>query len=180
MSDPVSYLPLTQCSDADKARLLNIFWATATKTQFSSAQEKLAFQSKYFTDYCDFFPDSSFALKVSEQIQGYILGCPNTQRALEKGQLQTALYPHEFLHHLQKYPAHLHIDLDPTAQGKGLGKNLIMFWMHQMKLQRVPAFHIVTVVEHPSYVFYTRLGLADLERLPRGVHELVIMGQSLA
>lgn len=57
------------------------------------------------------------------------------------------------------YPAHLHIDLLPEAQGRGLGRRLIDTLVVELRRQGVPGLHLVASSENLGAVaFYPRVG----------------------
>ncbi|WP_159499177.1 GNAT family N-acetyltransferase [Microbacterium sp. 18062] len=67
------------------------------------------------------------------------------------------------------YPAHLHIDLLPEAQGQGWGRRLIGAVVDALRERRVSGLHLVASADnHGALRFYDRLGFA---RIPssRGV-----------
>lgn len=62
-----------------------------------------------------------------------------------------------------EYPAHLHIDLLPEAQGRGLGRRLIETLETALRDTGVPGLHLVAWAENTGAVaFYPRVGFAPL------------------
>jgi len=62
------------------------------------------------------------------------------------------------------YPAHLHIDLLPAAQGQGLGRILIARLADALARDGVTGLHAVTSADNAGAVaFYPRLGFVELE-----------------
>ncbi|WP_194410787.1 GNAT family N-acetyltransferase [Microbacterium cremeum] len=67
-----------------------------------------------------------------------------------------------------EYPAHLHIDLLPEAQGQGLGRRLIETLEHALREAGVPGLHLVATAGNAGAIaFYPRVGFAPLPS-PRG------------
>lgn len=61
------------------------------------------------------------------------------------------------------YPAHLHIDLLPIAQGQGQGRQLIHTFLDQLRTLGVPAVHLGTgATNHRAVRFYDRVGFERL------------------
>lgn len=61
------------------------------------------------------------------------------------------------------YPAHLHIDLLPQAQGSGLGRRLIETLVDELRRQGVAGLHLVASAENTGAVaFYPRVGFTPL------------------
>jgi ribosomal protein S18 acetylase RimI-like enzyme len=63
-----------------------------------------------------------------------------------------------------EYPAHLHIDLLPEAQGQGLGRNLIARLELALRSAGVAGLHLVASAENVGAIaFYPRVGFTPLE-----------------
>lgn len=61
------------------------------------------------------------------------------------------------------YPAHLHIDLLPEAQGQGLGRKLIDTLIDELRRRRVTGLHLVASSDNAGAIaFYPRVGFAPL------------------
>ena len=61
------------------------------------------------------------------------------------------------------YPAHLHIDLLPEAQGRGLGRLLIATLADALRARGVTGLHLVTSADNAGAIaFYPRVGFAPL------------------
>jgi GNAT superfamily N-acetyltransferase len=62
------------------------------------------------------------------------------------------------------YPAHLHIDLLPRSQGRGLGRTLIEWLEGELRARRVAGLHLgVGTGNANAIAFYTHLGFIGLE-----------------
>ena len=65
------------------------------------------------------------------------------------------------------YPAHLHIDLLPETQGKGMGRALISRLADALAARGVPGLHAVASADNAGAVaFYPRLGFVELDADP--------------
>ncbi|WP_309069650.1 GNAT family N-acetyltransferase [Microbacterium sp.] len=65
------------------------------------------------------------------------------------------------------YPAHLHIDLLPDAQGQGLGRALIDTLVAALKSRGVPGLHLAASDRNTgALAFYDRLGFTRLASHP--------------
>ena len=63
------------------------------------------------------------------------------------------------------YPSHLHIDILPRAQGKGLGRNMMDRLLDQMKLAGSPGVHLGMAVDNDrAHRFYLAYGFKVLNR----------------
>ena len=66
-----------------------------------------------------------------------------------------------------QYPAHLHIDFLPRAQGQGLGTRLVGAFLEQLHQSRVPGFHLgVSLDNLKAQSFYRKLGFQEIRRDP--------------
>ncbi|MFE7844079.1 GNAT family N-acetyltransferase [Microbacterium sp. NPDC057407] len=62
-----------------------------------------------------------------------------------------------------EYPAHLHIDLLPEAQGHGLGRRLIETLVGELRRRGVPGVHLVASADNAGAIaFYPRVGFTAL------------------
>lgn len=73
------------------------------------------------------------------------------------------------------FPAHLHIDLLPQAQGRGAGRRLIETLFAALTERGITGLHLVASAENTgAMAFYTRLGFTPLPSSPGsrayGVH----------
>jgi ribosomal protein S18 acetylase RimI-like enzyme len=65
------------------------------------------------------------------------------------------------------YPAHLHIDLLPELQGRGIGRRLIDTVLDRLREASVPGVQLGVDPRNTSaQAFYTRLGFAPLPAPP--------------
>jgi ribosomal protein S18 acetylase RimI-like enzyme len=68
-----------------------------------------------------------------------------------------------------RYPAHLHIDLLPRAQGQGLGRVLITTLADALRDRGVPGLHLGVAAENTGAIaFYERVGFRTLDTHPWG------------
>lgn len=66
-----------------------------------------------------------------------------------------------------EFPAHLHIDLLPRAQGQGNGRRLMSTLLARMAARGSPGVHLgVGLANARAIAFYEKLGFEELERTP--------------
>ncbi len=59
----------------------------------------------------------------------------------------------------EQFPAHLHIDILPAAQGKGMGKKLMNEFIKELKNQNVPGLHLEVGKSNTNAIkFYKNFG----------------------
>lgn len=62
------------------------------------------------------------------------------------------------------YPAHLHIDLLPSAQGQGRGRALMQTFLDRLRTLHVPAVHLGVGTANPGAIqFYKRVGFHEIK-----------------
>jgi ribosomal protein S18 acetylase RimI-like enzyme len=149
----------------------------------------------YAAPYAFIEPELCFVLTYSGSPRGYILGTRNSQNFYKDCEqkwfpLLRERYPlpkkdngsldhriielihegHKPKNDLQEYPAHLHIDLLPEAQGKGLGRKLIEVFNNKLKELKVPAVHLEVGKKNPGAIqFYEKVGF---ERIKEYEHSI--------
>jgi GNAT superfamily N-acetyltransferase len=65
---------------------------------------------------------------------------------------------------LENYPAHLHIDLLPYIQQKGIGRNLMNELFAELARQKAPGLHLGVGASNTGAVaFYKRVGFSVLQ-----------------
>ncbi|MCK5739945.1 GNAT family N-acetyltransferase [bacterium] len=69
-----------------------------------------------------------------------------------------------------RYPAHLHIDLLPEAQGQGMGRRLIQTFTDKLRQLGVPAVHLGVGKSNTGAVkFYERVGFHRIKELEKAI-----------
>ncbi len=78
------------------------------------------------------------------------------------------------------YPSHLHIDLLPRAQGRGLGRRMMEQLMDRLRGRGSPGAHLgVSMANTPAFGFYVHLGFRELVRVGSGRDGCIYMGKRL-
>lgn len=143
--------------------------------------------------YVERHPDLAFVVESDEGTPvGYVVGTPDTdafeqwfqidwwprhahrwprpdrERTRQDGILRYAYGRGEKPEpYAAEFPAHLHIDLLPQAQGQGAGRRLIATLSDALRERGVSGLHLVASAENTgAMAFYTRLGFAPLPSPP--------------
>ena len=151
--------------------------------------------------YAIFEPNLCFILSKDSIPSGYILGTRDSMQFYEKCEKKwfpelRKRYPlpddkdesmqANFIRHLHQkqkvvdgldnYPAHLHIDILPIAQGKGYGRKLIETILNQLQTLNVQGVHLIVSNDNQNAVgFYQQVGFQELKKLG----EYIVFGKGL-
>lgn len=145
--------------------------------------------------YVDLEPELAFVVDDAAGVAGYVLGTRDT-KAFER-RCETDRWPAlreaypsgtfpdgtadaryvRLIHHphsaledvVATYPSHLHIDLLPRTQGKGLGRALIERLLEALRAAGSPGVHLGVGAENANAIgFYKHLGFRTLRETPGG------------
>ena len=137
--------------------------------------------------YLEFEPELAFVVDNGERAVGYIIGTADTAAfvkryrgewlpsvasrwplssgtSLTDGLVRLLHDPERMLWpQIEPYPAHLHIDLLPSVQGKGLGRALMQRFLGALAARDVGAVHLGMVPTNVgARAFYDRLGFSEI------------------
>lgn len=141
----------------------------------------------YAGPYLEYAPESVKIVANGDAAVGYLIAVPDTADFVrwhrenwlprfalryagvpkddaEAGVIDAGLHPERMLFaELDEYPAHLHIDLLPEAQGSGLGRVLIDGLRDELSRSGVPGLHLGYAPQNTgAAAFYARLGFHEL------------------
>lgn len=159
----------------------------------------------YVGPYLKFSPDFALMLEDAEGVCGYALATPDSKEFFARYETEWRpklvrdfpcpvgdahkwsrveeayhayhhpryYYPNEF----ERYPAHLHIDLMPRAQGAGYGTQMMQELLERLRSENIPGVYLEMSVRNArAFAFYEKLGFHELERND----ESIFMAQALA
>ena len=136
--------------------------------------------------YVDLEPESAFVVEQGGAVVGYVIAAADTRAFVERWRIEWLPYfagryernddtaagfrPERMLiPELDEYPAHLHIDLLPEAQGRGWGRALIRRLLAEVRERGVPGVHLGVHPDNSGAIaFYRRLGFVPLPSEPNG------------
>lgn len=128
-----------------------IFFLTSSRQRFSSAEEKERFFEKWTRYYLESEPDLIFLAKdENEKVLGYLTGCVRSGKMNDVDEL--------FADQFSRFPAHLHINCHPDAQGKGCGSRLMAEFIRVLHERKIAGVHIVTSPIAENRRFYLKNG----------------------
>lgn len=138
--------------------------------------------------YVAYQPELAFVVDTGERVAGYVIAVadssafadwydenwlPGFRRAhpldpaaseRERDFIELGLDPRDsIVAEVDRYPAHLHIDLLPEVQAQGLGRRLIRRLLAALRERGVPAVYLrVSSANTGARAFYARLGFSEL------------------
>lgn len=147
----------------------------------------------YAGPYACLEPDLAFVLTKDAAPIGYVLGARDTTAFADRcevdwfpplrkrypllepndsgldAHMTRALHRGHTVTHPESYPAHLHIDLLPAAQGQGWGRKMIDTLRARLRELDVPGVHLgVGAANANGVAFYRRYGFTELQAFPWG------------
>jgi len=172
-------------SPADTAAVLDICVRTGDAGQDATGlhPDARALTDRYAAPYLALEPEWAMVAEVDGEVVGYLVGTPDTsafakefaawpssltaaERAAHVAGLGAAITADE----LSAYPAHLHIDLLPSAQGRGVGRMLVEAFVAELAAAGVPGLHLVVDPANlGAQAFYPRVGFERRRDLVEGV-----------
>lgn len=150
--------------------------------------------------YLQLQPDLAFVVDTGEGVAGYLIAAADTAEWVrryhddylpgfaerhplveppstrEERIVWIGHHPEQMIvHDLDRYPAHLHIDLVPQAQGRGLGRALIRTLLAELRSRGVPGVQLrYGEANTGAGEFYRRLGFHRLPSTPEDPYALAI------
>lgn len=163
----------------------------------------------YVGPYLALEPELAYVLEDERGVCGYLLGALDSRTFYARYEAEwrprlVAEFPaptgdpagwtraqrvHHAYHHptyacpepYDLYPAHLHIDLVPRAQGRGYGRPMVRHLCGELARRAVPGVHLcVSGRNDRGLAFYRRLGFVELGRSGPPDDEAVFLGLRLA
>jgi GNAT superfamily N-acetyltransferase len=187
-------LTLRPYRPADLIALYDVCLKTGDSGQDASPlyRDPMLLGHVYAGPYATLCPGTTYVLDDGTRAVGYVLGVPDSATFAKEVEarwspLLRGLYPLpaekdltpdarmvRAIHRgyrlpeklwLAEYPAHLHIDLLPSAQGAGHGRRLIETLTAALRERGIPGVHLgVGEKNTGGQAFYRRLGFTELER----------------
>ena len=174
-------LRLTGLSDrrAAEAAIERIFFAASGTKSFASAGAREAFRERWLGRYLVHDAGHAFvALDGARRIVGYLVGClDDPARTARFGDIG---FFAGFAGLTARYPAHLHVNLDESARGAGIGGLLVEAFCEQVRAAGLPGVHVVTGRMARNIGFYERLKFFERGSTAFNGHEVVLLARDLS
>ena len=182
---------------SDAPYLMDICLKTAFHGQDAShlLSDPFLIGQLYVAPYLHYDPELCLVLTQADKPVGYVLATADSARferqceteffkplraRYPKPKVMDDSYQHRVFNRLHlghptpaglsDYPAHLHIDLLPEAQGQGMGKQLMVQLFDCMAKQGIAGVHLIVSEQNEgALAFYQRIGLENLGQQAGGI-----------
>ena len=165
--------------DGAMRELRRLFFLTSTRQRFDGEGERREFFRRWTGYYLEQVPHRVFLSHDDTRLVGYLTGCDDSQAPATALGGEAPGYT-LFADLFDRFPAHLHINVDPKTQGLGVGRALIDAYVEALRSQGVAGVHIVTAPGGNAIGFYDKLGFTVRVERDFGDRRLLFMGLSLA
>lgn len=156
-----------------------IFFEASGRKSFASAAVRAEFQERWLGRYL--LHDRAHALVArgdDGRIAGYLIGSIDDPAQTDR--FDDISYFAGIADLTARYPAHLHINLDPAWRSQGIGAQLIAAFIEHAARRRVPGIHVVTGAAVRNVGFYRRNGFEPLRELDWSGARIVCLGRKVA
>jgi ribosomal protein S18 acetylase RimI-like enzyme len=155
-----------------------ILFATALSKDFASVGEREAFRHRWLDRYVTRYLEDCFvALDGGRHAAGYVVGA--TEDVSRIPAFAEIAYFRAFAKDCASYPSHLHVNVRPGLQGRGIGRRLVEAFCGHARDRRVPAVHVITAAGAGNLGFYERLGFTPVRERSVAGKRLVMLGRRL-
>jgi GNAT superfamily N-acetyltransferase len=181
MTKPAEIKKWLDLPDPSMARtaIEGIFFAASGTQTFASAADKVEFLHRWLGRYFTHDPGLVFvATNPDGQIIGYLVG--SLDDPAKAARFADIGFFADFKELTARYPAQLHVNLDASARGSGIGGQLVEAFVGCVRTARLPGVHVVTGRGVRNVGFYERLGFIERGGLATNGRDIVFLGRDLA
>jgi GNAT superfamily N-acetyltransferase len=156
-----------------------IFFQSSGRAVFPNDAARAEFHERWLGRYLLHDRAHAFVARAEDgRIAGYLIGSLDDPAIAER--FDDISYFAELADLTVRYPAHLHINLDPEWRSRGIGARLIEAFAAQAAERRAPGLHIVTGTRVRNVKFYERCGFVPLREVAWNGSAVLFMGRDLA
>jgi len=156
----------------------SVFFDSSTKQSFASEAERALFRERWLGRYLTHFPRFGFVARApAGQIVGYVVG--SLGDPAREPLFADLPFLQDFGALTARYPAQLHVNLDASWRGRGLGARLIESFADAVRAEGAPGVHVVTGRGMRNVGFYVRNGFAERGAVDVDGRTLVFLGRDL-
>lgn len=154
-----------------------VFFGASATTSFADQSIREAFRERWLGRYLAHDASWFYVALAGNRAIGYLAGC--LEDPARTSRFADIWYFAELADLTRRYPAHLHVNLDPDYRYAGLGGRLIEDFAADAVAAGVPGVHVVTGLNSRNHSFYARNGFVPLRELSRGEQAIVFLGRPL-
>jgi GNAT superfamily N-acetyltransferase len=155
-----------------------IFFQASSVQSFSNDEHRRAFRWLWLGRYLVEEPQHGLVAMLAGEVCGYLVG--SLADPAHRAEFRELAYFQEFSAQTERYPAHLHINVDQMMRSRGVGGLLIEAFEAHARAGYAPGMHIVTGAGMRNVGFYERLGFREVARAPRKGSEVVMLAKRIA
>lgn len=155
-----------------------IFFAASSVQGFRDAAHRAAFRHLWLGRYLVEEPGEAFIALCDGDVCGYLVG--SLVDPAPRAAFAELDYFQAFAAETARFPAHLHVNVDDGARGRGLGARLVERFMAHARARGIAGVHIVTGAGMRNVRFYDRLDFREVARAPRNGGTVVMLARELA
>ncbi len=169
-------VPSSQRAAADRA-IERIFFAASNVQSFRDDAHRAAFRWLWLGRYLAQEPDHAFVAVSATVVCGYLVG--SLADPAPRAEFSELAYFQDFAAQTVRFPAHLHINVDEGARGRGVGALLVDRFAAHAAAKGISGVHVVTGAGMRNVRFYERLGFGEVARAPRNGSAVVMLAKAL-
>ena len=175
----VDIIPLDDdTTEATRAAVERIFFASAGRKTFADEAERSAFRERWLGRYLVHDRCHAFlARDKNDGIVGYLVG--SLDDPVQTDRFRDISFYAGFADLTVRYPAHLHINLDPERRSQGSGGPPIEAFASHSSKRGAGGVHIVTGAGVRNVRFYEGCGFEGLRTNAWGDAQVLFMGRIL-
>ena len=179
---PPHVLPYAQVRDQpDAVGAIEAIFFEASGRTFAAGPERDAFRERWLGRFLERWPELAFVLEAATQLQpeiaGYLVGC--LDNPAQSPHFADLAYFQAFADVCARFPAHVHINLDPRFRGMGHGRPLIEAFARAARAAGCPGAHVITGADARNIGFYAQVGFEEVARTTWNGHGIVFLGRPL-
>ncbi len=164
---------------ATLAEVERIFFTASLRTTFADDAERAAFRERWLGRYLLHDRAHAFIARAGDgSVAGYVIG--SLADPARGGRFGDLSYFADFADLTARYPAHLHINLDPAWRSQGIGARLLEAFASHAAERGAPGVHIVTGADARNVRFYDRCGFQPLRTCAWESGTILFMGRALS
>lgn len=155
-----------------------VFWQTAGTASFAGEAERAAYRDLWLGRYIAHAAGEFFlVLSPAGAVIGYLAGSLVSDAPPLPGPDYYALFPPALM---QRYPAHLHVNVQADSRSAGVGAALVRAFLDHCRRHGSPGVHAVTAAGSGSAAFFERCGLSPRARAEWRGRELAFLALASA